>query len=247
VHLKAGAVGLKAPSFRVAIRLWLCLWIVLFTLYLTPVASRTTRLILLATVFQIWLGALLIWRRKRIVLIGLVVAMAFAVGLLVAPGRSYDREMLRSAFVAALTRYEGTSYVWGGESRHGIDCSGLARSANIDANLRQFIRTCNPTLLREALFVWWNDCSARELGEGYKGRTRWVVNADGINDLDPGTLQPGDLAITTGGVHVLAYLGQSTWIEANPERGRVIAEAWPQPSNHWFRTPIRIVRWTEFD
>ncbi|MBI3986575.1 MAG: C40 family peptidase [Lentisphaerae bacterium] len=29
--------------------------------------------------------------------------------------------------VQCLRRYEGTLYVWGGENRRGIDCSGLVR------------------------------------------------------------------------------------------------------------------------
>jgi cell wall-associated NlpC family hydrolase len=38
---------------------------------------------------------------------------------------------------------------------------------------------------------------------------------------DAQDLRPGDLAVTTSGSHVLAYLGQNQWIEADPDIMRV--------------------------
>ena len=115
------------------------------------------------------------------------------------------------------------------------------------ANFKQGTATANPRLLREGFFIWWNDCSARDLGSGYQGKTRVVADAESINDLDAGILQTGDLAVTANGVHVLAYLGDGVWTEASPERMQVVAETVPQPANHWFRMPVKIVRWIELE
>jgi hypothetical protein len=53
--------------------------------------------------------------------------------------------------------------------------------------------------------------------------------------------------VTANGVHVLAYLGDGMWTEASPERMQVVSETVPQPSNHWFRMPVKVVRWIELE
>jgi hypothetical protein len=45
------------------------------------------------------------------------------------------------------------------------------------------------------------------------------------------------------GVHVMAYLGDSTWIEAEPGAGRTIVLAAPVNDHPWFKVPIRLLRW----
>ena len=58
-----------------------------------------------------------------------------------------DVQSLRSKYILAVQGYEGTPYVWGGENRMGIGCSGLVREGLIQANLQQGITTLNPTLV----------------------------------------------------------------------------------------------------
>jgi hypothetical protein len=48
-----------------------------------------------------------------------------------------------------------------------------------------------------------------------------------INALDHEKIMPGDLAVTQNGVHVLAYLGERSWIEADPACKKVIIENVP--------------------
>lgn len=60
---------------------------------------------------------------------------------------------------------------------------------------------------------------------------------------------PGDMAVTSSGVHVLAYLGERTWIEADPNElqgNRVIRVKTPT-RNAWFNMPVHIMRWRQFD
>jgi len=62
--------------------------------------------------------------------------------------------------------------------------------------------------------------------------------------LDHTRLLPGDLAVTTNGIHIMAYLGGNRWIEADPVAARVISAKAPSDEIGWFDTPMRIVRWS---
>ena len=53
-------------------------------------------------------------------------------------------------------------------------------------------------------------------------------------------------AVTASGVHVLAYLGNGKWIEADPTASTVIEVRVPERSNAWFNMPVKIVRWQVF-
>jgi hypothetical protein len=52
----------------------------------------------------------------------------------------------------------------------------------------------------------------------------------------------GDLAVAAHGLHILAYLGDGRWIQADPNAGKVIIEAVPS-KNSWMQGPVKIVRW----
>jgi hypothetical protein len=45
------------------------------------------------------------------------------------------------------------------------------------------------------------------------------------------------------GVHILAYLGDNHWIEADPTAHKVLIVQVPESNNAWFNVPVRIVRW----
>jgi len=59
-------------------------------------------------------------------------------------------------------------------------------------------------------------------------------------------LRAGDLAVTEDGVHVLAYLGDHTWIEADPDLRKVVEIKLPT-SISWFHQPVKFVRWSVLD
>jgi hypothetical protein len=79
------------------------------------------------------------------------------------------------------------------------------------------------------------------MGEGQTVVLKIV--APQINLLDHATFQPGDLAVTDSGIHVLAYLGDQTWIEADPGVEKVILAKSPSQDNAWLSSPVKIVRW----
>jgi hypothetical protein len=153
-----------------------------------------------------------------------------------------EPEELRGNYVAALTRYNHVTYYWGGESPIGIDCSGLIRRGLIDSFFIHGIRTLDSRLVRSALNLWWHDCTARDLGEG-RGLTTHILDAASINEVDHSQLLPGDLAVTNSGVHILAYLGNQEWIQADPGTNKVIILKVPSKENTWFQSKINLVRW----
>jgi hypothetical protein len=229
---------------RLGWSIWLALlggWLLLAVL---PVSYGITRLASVALGAGLWVGLIALnWPRPGLRR-GLIVGSLLVVTFLLWPGRGGTSvPELREDYVAALRRYEGVTYYWGGENAVGIDCSGLVRRGMVDALFWRGLRQADPGLVRRAANLWWRDCSARSLGDGAGDRTRLVTDAASLNELDAALVAPGDLAVTRNGVHVLAYVGNRHWIQADPGAGRVITEAAPSRENAWFDTPVRIVRW----
>jgi cell wall-associated NlpC family hydrolase len=189
---------------------------------LYPVATRPTRLGLLIVALVLVAWGLYLVRRHRAAFGALTGVCCLTVAFLCLPGRAVDVGALRDAYVSSLSDYEGTRYVWGGENRFGIDCSGLVRKGLVNANLRLGLRTLNPRLVRQALSLWWHDCTAQALRDEFRGLTVRVGAAPSIKEIDEQALRPGDLAVTANGVHVLAYVGKRTWAEADPGEMRVL-------------------------
>jgi hypothetical protein len=224
------------------------LWVLTLMLFvcdvLIPISSFWTRLAGVALLCAVWGGGLYCFWRRRTVRIVLLAVCLVMLGFAVAPdwGKT-DIGLLRRDYLAALMRYDGVRYVWGGENILGIDCSGLARRGLVEALIRRSIRSCNPGLLRRALWIWWHDCTAKELGTGESGMTDLVVETPELNRLDSNRIQAGDLAVTQGGAHVMIYLGENEWIEADPGVRCVITLHIPHSRSPWCQTPMRIMRW----
>jgi hypothetical protein len=191
-------------------------------------------------------GLLLFWDRKirRIVL--LAVPVVGAVPFLL-PGKPVPPEELSYRYVSALGRMQGTPYLWGGESRGGIDCSGLPRRALRDALMDIGIGTGNGTAFREWARQWWYDTSARAMAENYRGFTRPLGVAGKLRDLDFDQLSSGDLAVTGDGRHVMVYFGHGKWIQADPGREKVIIEDPLLDRNSWFDSYVTLHRWMLVD
>ncbi len=222
--------------------LWLAVVAIFIGVWLYPVSTGYTRASGVWLFLVVWFGLVaLVWRMRvaRFVMIGI---SAMAAIFLLLPGRMQrDEAALRSGYVAGLLRYEGDRYFWGGESPRGIDCSGLIRRGLIDSLFLRGVRTLDPGLVRHALWLWWHDCTARELGEGH-GMTAPLLETPSINALDHARISPGDIAVTATGIHIIAYLGGNRWIEADPDQQRVLTISAPS-ENGWFLQPMKIMRW----
>ncbi|MBS0660915.1 MAG: C40 family peptidase [Verrucomicrobia bacterium] len=235
-----------AASFRLGAWLILAALGALGLNWLYPESSSLTRAAGLAAAALLVLGIALLAARRWVWLGGWMLALT-ALGLwLSGPGNPGPREALRAANVEALRGYDGVAYRWGGENSRGIDCSGLVRRGLIGACLRRGLATGNAVLVRHAAWLWWHDASARDLGAG--GAQTFVrFEAGSVREIEPNQLLPGDLAVTRDGVHVLAYLGESRWIQADPQAGRVLVLSAKDLQNPWLRVPVRIVRWRVLD
>lgn len=152
--------------------------------------------------------------------------------------------LLRETYVKRLQKFEGTRYVWGGETTAGIDCSGLARSALWNAMLVEGAREVNPKLLGKNLWhFWWRDMSARDILKGRYGYTKVIGHAYKLAGYDNSNLNPGDMAVAQG-IHVLVYVGKNRWIEANPDEKKVVIRTASAGSKRpYFNTPVTFVRW----
>jgi len=224
--------------------LWIATSVLWLAVWLFPESTRLTRLagvILLAAAWMGFIGLSWKWRAWRAALLGISAA---GVLFLLWPGHaSHDPGALRAADLHGLARYGGTHYFWGGESPKGIDCSGLMRRGMIDGLFIQGCRRFEPALVRQSLDLWWHDCTAKELMDGYYNLTVPVLTTRSLNVLDHSRILPGDMAVTDSGVHVMAYVGDNRWIEADPGIGRVVTLTAPTPSNIWLSGPMKIVRW----
>jgi hypothetical protein len=226
---------------RISTTLWLVGTAVLLAILYQPVSRGFFRLYIAIAIPVLWLGAgILAWRVRWLAYTIWATALFFGLMLLL-PGRNPDPDRLRTEYLKQLRDYEGIQYVWGGETRRGIDCSGLVRRALIDSYVHLGVTQTNPRALRTAIHLWWRDASAQALLDGYLNLTAPLADAASINEIHT-PLQPGDLAVTTNGIHVLAYLEDQQWIEADPDPMSVLIVQTPS-DNVWFNTPVTLVRW----
>ncbi len=91
--------------------------------------------------------------------------------------------------------------------------------------------------------------SAKAMLDQVYGYTCYVGYAIQLSEpttfrMEPGyALEEGDLAVTDSGVHVLVYVGNGEWIEANPDDGRAVVNKAEGSSRAYFSTPVTILRW----
>jgi len=114
------------------------------------------------------------------------------------------------------------------------------------AYLELGFKTLNGACIREYFRQWWYDASAKALSQGYRGYTVPLGLEGQVKTADYSKLEPGDLAITRSGIHVMVYLGDGNWIQAEPGILRVLVLNGIQSNNQWFKTPVRFYRWSAF-
>lgn len=190
----------------------------------------------LAAVWSTALWAWWQWKFLRTILLALPVLLAIPFLL---PGKPMDPVKLHTRYTAELRRMEGVAYVWGGESRSGIDCSGLPRRALRNVLLETGWKTGNGTAFREWSRQWWFDTSAAALGQNYRGFTRPLGVAGKLRDLTTANLSAGDFAVTGDGRHLMVYLEDDTWIQADP----MVLKVTIGKENAWFSSYVTMHRW----
>lgn len=232
---------------RLLILLTLLSLTVVLVVPLNPVASRFQQFVQLGAAAAAWLGLLLLaWRRKGLRISLMALPLLLAVLGLALPARRLDAAELRAEYVAGLRKFESVPYFWGGESPQGIDCSGLPRRALRNALLSSALHHADAGALRLFAGQWFRDTSALAMSEGYRGFTRPLGIRGRIATMDYSQLQPGDLAVTEGGAHVIVFLGGELWIQADPGLGHVATLNGRQDHNSWFQHPVTLHRWTVF-
>jgi hypothetical protein len=223
--------------------LWSVAVFLLIALLLYPASYRVTRAAIVFLALITWCGPILLLRHRPALQLSLILVTGVIASFL-SPRSVSDvsTEALREKYLSSLRSYEGVTYHWGGENARGIDCSGLVRRGMMNAMFKEGVRTRNGGLVRDAIDLWWHDSSAKALGEGYRDLTTHVVNTRSLNELDHALVTPGDLAVTQSGVHILAYVGDRQWIQADPVAAKVITL--PAPTeNGWYQVPMKIMRW----
>ncbi len=232
-------------------------WIIVLFLALQPVTYAVIRVLRIGVVLALlYLSARWCWRRlavharvRRYAPLGITL-LALGVCLILLHGNHPpDAARLQATYVRCLLSYRGAPYVWGGETHWGIDCSGLARCALWDAMQREGGREGNPRLLGiPGWQFWWRDMTAADLRDGKYGYTHVVGSADHLAGATVPDLRAGDLAVTSNGMHVLIYLGDARWIEADGDAHRVrTVRCADEPEHAWFHLPMMIMRWRVLD
>ena len=214
-------------------------------MFFWPVQTTRSRVLVVGCLIFGAIGwPLVMWRRRgirRAMLALEVIVLVLFFGL---PNRPTGRTAaLRESYQSQLQRYMGLDYVWGGETEFGVDCSGLVRRAMIRACWSEGLRRMDGGLLRMATDLWLHDCSANAIGDGYRGLTQPVTQSSSLNAADATQFQPGDMAVVADGLHIMVYLGDNSWIEADPIAMKVVKETTPSRSP-WFQTHVKVVRWT---
>lgn len=215
----------------------------IFLIPLNPVNSRLLNLAFLGCVVGAWLGfVVLVWMRKSVRIFALILPVLVAIPFAL-PGGEMDSDELRKDYLRRMAEFEDTKYFWGGESSRGIDCSGLPRRALRDSLLAYGFKHFSGYAFRQYVKQWWYDASAKALSAGYRNYTSPLDVTGTIQEMNYDTLVPGDLAVTTNGVHILAYVGNEQWIQADPGIGAVATLNGRTDENPWFQTPVTTHRW----
>jgi cell wall-associated NlpC family hydrolase len=187
-----------------------------------PYRTSLIRAGMLALCCLAWAGLAALTFRYKVPRIILIVATTLSALFLVTNrSRIPDSDALRRRFVERLEDYDGVRYLYGGENHRGVDCSGLVRAAMIRALADRGFASMDSGLLHSAFTLWWRDTNAIQLGKGANGLTLSIGDGSPMPMRAAQSLRPGDLAVTTSGSHVLAYLGDQRWIEADPDVARV--------------------------
>lgn len=239
----------RADFPRWCLRTLVSALIICVALYVLSYTTPLSRLAYLGTAALGLLSGLLylgrlIRRRPRVIVPLLALVLAIAAWVIHAD-RPTDIAGLRAEYLRHLQAYTGTVYIWGGETHVGVDCSGLARAALVEAMVSEGIKEGNPRLLGPLLWrFWWQDIGTRGMDAGAFGLTRHVAYANALSDGAPAAAQPGDLAVI-GRTHVLIYLGDNRWIEANPDDHRVVTNTADISADRpYFNLPAHLMRWT---
>ncbi|XOV72963.1 MAG: NlpC/P60 family protein [Verrucomicrobiota bacterium] len=227
------------PIFK---RLWTWILIATLLVWVYPIEYQLTRILFVFGLVATVGGGVILWWHQKWIRFCFIVPICLLLILLCLPGRKVSPEELEKDYTRSLRWFHGTRYVWGGENLVGIDCSGLVRKGLFWAQVRYGLRTFNGLPIREALELWWYDGSADALLHGYRDWTTRLFESKSINQTDHSLLQVGDVAITADGIHAFAYIGDETWIEADPDQHKVIVEKIPS-TNSWFERPVVFVRW----
>lgn len=214
--------------------------------WIQPIHNRIMQAALILGAIILWWG---IWRflsgKRALEIIWLVFPLLGAVPFLL-PGKPLEADALREDYVRRLRDFEGVRYVWGGESPLGIDCSGLPRRALRDALWAQGCRTLNGRAFRAWLGEWCFDSSAMAMKWEHRGRTRSLAASGPLWELDKSAPLPGDLAVRADGHHVIVYLGNREWIEADPTLAKV--HHWTSgPDDGGWYADLSLYRWTLLD
>lgn len=229
---------------RLLFACWFAVLIAVVVVIAHPASIGILRVFIAAAIPILWLVGIVLLRRIKQLAVSVFVLGLAGILFALLPGRPIESATLRQTYTSHLRRYENAPYVWGGENRRGIDCSGLVRRALITSYTQLAITTLNPHAVRTAIDMWWHDCTARALRDRYRNFTTPLFAAPAINSITHSLLMPGDIAVTSNGCHVLAYLGDHQWIEADPGILRVVTVTVPT-DNMWFTVPVHIMRWTE--
>jgi hypothetical protein len=181
-----------------------------------PYRTTLIRAGMVALCCAAWAGLVaLAWKHKALRIMVIIATGLFALLFVLTDSRTPDSNALRESFVARLKDYDGVRYVY------GVDCSGLVRAAMFRALVDRGLVSLNAGMLRSALTLWWRDTNAIQLGKGAKGLTLPIGDGSPRPMRAAQDVRLGDLAVTTSGSHVLAYLGDGRWIEADPDVARV--------------------------
>ncbi|NLI59002.1 MAG: C40 family peptidase [Clostridium sp.] len=216
-------------------------------LFMNPINRTATNLLMITSLIALWIYILFLTYKNKIIKITLILLPIILLAFLSLNGPLIDKEFVRDEYVNSLKKYNGTKYLWGGETSLGIDCSGLVRRGLIDTYIRLGILNMSPQYIRKGIYLWFNDLSAEALGNEYRNYTTLILSNQTLNNTDYEKIKKGDIMVTTNGIHTMVYIGNQEWIQADPAKQRVFISKAPDENNPWYKASSNILRWSDLE
>lgn len=166
-------------------------------------------------------------KQNPAILILFLCTFIFLIWYLIGNGsESNDRNynIIKSQYNTAVKDYIGVPYKLNGETKYGIDDSGIARCSLWQSILKYGISNRDWHLLIKVFpLFWWRDLSSKDILNQKYNYTDLIGYYKNISKIPPEKIRSGDIAYIIDDELLMVYIGNNKWVTSKEnEKAKVI-------------------------